>query len=87
MHGAGGDERGIIPRVIESVFETINSPEQSLKEHVDISMSCVEIYQEKLSDLLTAAPVPGVSEPSLRIRQYPGGEVWVEVCIYIMCST
>lgn len=81
MHGAVGPDRGIIPRVIENVFENKNSPECKAKEHVDISMSCIEIYQEKLIDLLLASTsmTPTLTQNSLRIRQHPGGEVWIEV--------
>jgi hypothetical protein len=81
MHGTDGADRGIIPRVIENVFENINSPDSKNKEHVDISMSCIEIYQEKLIDLLlpSSSSGPGVTQNALRIRQHPGGEVWVEV--------
>ena len=82
MHGASqGSDRGIIPRAIESIFERVQASKTS--ERVDIAMSCVEIYQEKLFDLLLTREDMGYGCPEtpLRIRQHPDGEVWVEVSL------
>lgn len=82
MNGASdGSNQGIIPRAIETIFELISS---STKHKTTISLSCLEIYQEKLFDLLneSAGQVPHTAEIPLRIRQTSLGSVWVEVKEY-----
>jgi hypothetical protein len=76
MNGSDGD-LGIIPRAVETVFELISI---SSKYKTTVSLSCLEIYQEKLCDLLNDTPVsfPNTQTP-LRIRQTSLGSVWVEV--------
>lgn len=68
--------QGIIPRAIETIFELITL---SNKYKITINLSCLEIYQEKLYDLLneTSFTFPNNDIP-LRIRQTSLGSVWVE---------
>jgi hypothetical protein len=77
MNGSEGTNQGIIPRAIHSLFEMIQT---STKSKTTVSMSCLEIYQEKLCDLLNDTPIsfPNTEIP-LRIRQTSLGSVWVEV--------
>ena len=85
MYGIeGGNEQGIIPRTIHTLFEII---EQSSKIKASLSVSCLEIYQEKLFDLLNEnnSKLPNSSDIPLRIRQTTIGSVWVEV-IFISTS-
>jgi hypothetical protein len=78
MNGTEGTNQGIIPRAIHSLFEMI---QQSTKSKTTVSMSCLEIYQEKLCDLLNDTPLTFSSHTDipLRIRQTSLGSVWVEV--------
>jgi hypothetical protein len=78
MNGSDSDQ-GIIPRAVQTVFELISI---SLKYKTTVSISCLEIYQEKLCDLLNDTPLtfPNTEVP-LRIRQTSLGSVWVEVLI------
>jgi len=85
-------KRGLISRVIEQIFsfETESSSNSgSPSSRVHVSLSCLEIYQERVIDLLSASnattkmPIGGVTIASntglnLRIRETPGKGVWVE---------
>merc|ERR1712216_43739 len=45
--------RGLIPRCVETMFTTITDPNGMLEgKNITISVGYVEIYQEKLTDLL-----------------------------------
>lgn len=87
MHGIEGrsEEEGIIPRTIQTLFQLI---EQSTKVKASFSVSCLEIYQEKLFDLLSenSSRLPNSDIP-LRIRQTAVGSVWVEGLIERPFST
>ena len=85
MHGGGGDtedSRGVVPRAMEVVFAQIQSEKQNGTGKIELAISCLEIYQEKLFDLLqeeNKAPSHSANHSNLRIRQRQNGEVWVEV--------
>jgi hypothetical protein len=65
------DNRGIVPRVVESIFENIEQCGEG-----SILVSCMEIYQEKLKDLLCKASEK--NNQNLKIRESAHG-IWVEV--------
>ena len=50
MFGERGDFRGVIPRAVEHVFETLNASAESM-EDVSISCSFLEIYNDSVRDL------------------------------------
>ena len=93
MQGIGKEEsRGIVYRVVEELFHLlpisttpISPTKTTTNNNSDnnkafMALSCLEIYQERLIDLL----LPSNSnahlqrQRSLRIRQRPDGSVWVE---------
>jgi hypothetical protein len=78
MHGSEGENQGIIPRAITTLCETV---EYSSKMRANMTLSCLEIYQEKLFDLLNenTSNFPNTGDVPLRIRQTSLGSVWVEV--------
>ncbi|KAA0147818.1 hypothetical protein FNF31_07524 [Cafeteria roenbergensis] len=49
MEGGEDDERGIIPRLLESLFARFRNPQIEF----DVRCSCVEIYNETVFDLIT----------------------------------
>lgn len=87
--GGGGDvdhSRGVVPRAMEVVFGQIQAEKQRGTARIELAISCLEIYQEKLFDLLiqdeNTGRAPGngnANHSNLRIRQRQNGEVWVEV--------
>ena len=83
MHGGSADvhnSHGVVPRSMEVVFENVQREEEAGKSRIVLAMSCLEIYQEKLFDLLHDEKASlGNSNRHLRIRQRQSGEVWVEV--------
>jgi hypothetical protein len=68
-------DRGIVPRLAEMIFEEY----KDVPDQVLVSLSCLEIYQEKLRDLLPSQGDSSVSR-SLRIRQDAKRGIWIEVC-------
>ncbi|PAV57349.1 hypothetical protein WR25_00300 [Diploscapter pachys] len=64
------DDRGIVPRLVQTVFQQINESENPSSFKVSVSM--LEIYDEKVIDLLS-----GGKEP-LPIREDQSGSVFVK---------
>ena len=85
MHGGSSDSedsRGVVPRAMEVVFDKMNEESEAGTGRIDLAISCLEIYQEKLFYLLqeeNKTPGNATNNSSLRIRQRQNGEVWVEV--------
>jgi kinesin family protein 5 len=63
------DTKGIIPRLVESVFSAIEECEENVE--FTVKLSYVEIYNERLRDLLEAG------KENLKIRENATG-VWIE---------
>jgi len=84
MHGGSSDSkdaRGVVPRAMEVVFEKMNAEVEAGTGRIELMISCLEIYQEKLFDLLQdddKSRGPAINNSNLRIRQRQNGEVWVE---------
>jgi kinesin family protein 5 len=55
MGDEAGPQRGIIPRIVEDLFHAITRSEEHLEFTVKVSF--VEIYLEKIRDLLNIASV------------------------------
>jgi hypothetical protein len=72
LQGTIGSERGVLPRLAEAIFDNND-------DNFEVKVSLLEIYKEKLSDLLKE---DGIS--SLRIREQSDGVVWVEGLIEII---
>src|SRR4051812_34551017 len=64
------DNRGIIPRLVEDIFNAIDDSDEWMQ--FTIKTSYVEIYQEKVKDLIN--PV----KENLKIRESPASGVWLE---------
>ena len=95
MQGIGKEEsRGIVYRVVEELFCLLpisTTPASPVKTNTTtrttnidndkalMVLSCLEIYQERLIDLLLPNSNAHLQrQRSLRIRQRPDGSVWVE---------
>jgi hypothetical protein len=92
MQGAGsGSDLGIIPRLCEYLFYLINRKDQEAKDadasgthdggpveqlELQVDASYVEVYNEKLFDLLVNPESD--SKPPLKIREHPKTGVYVE---------
>lgn len=68
-HSLQDDNRGITPRIISEIFETI----ANLNADVTVSVSMLEIYNENVWDLLAK----GERTDPLQIRENPRGGVIV----------
>lgn len=74
-------ERGILPRVAETIFERKKFLEcNSIAGSCNciIKLSVLEIYQEKLKDLLVGNSAQKQPDTQLRLREQIDGAVWVE---------
>lgn len=78
LFGSPGEEnRGIVPRSVLQIFETAEECLGSIS--VLVRMSVLEIYQEKLRDLLCVSNVnKRDARNPMRIREHADGSVWVE---------
>jgi len=73
MLGGKGDLRGIIPRLVESIFQGIDEADAGLE--FTVKLSYVEIYNERVRDLLTSR---SAGSDNLRIREAQHGGVYIE---------
>ena len=69
--GVGGDERGLIPRIGAALFARIARARASgVAGEVRVEVSMVEIYCERVRDLLTPGAA-GAGLPDLHVRDHP----------------
>ena len=87
----GPTTRGILPRTVEALFQQSEQSGEGGSSECELRVSVMEIYQERLRDLLVAGTGaagqtsswggaqggPSAADP-LRIRQKADGGVWVE---------
>ncbi|MCJ1296884.1 hypothetical protein MMC34_008452 [Xylographa carneopallida] len=66
--------KGIIPRLVESIFTSIAHASDNIE--FTVKLAYIEIYNEKLKDLLTASPNAAAAQ-QLKIREGPHG-VYIE---------
>eukprot|EP00730_Choanoeca_flexa_P002486 TRINITY_DN11067_c0_g1_i3.p1 TRINITY_DN11067_c0_g1~~TRINITY_DN11067_c0_g1_i3.p1 ORF type:complete len:1163 (+),score=245.02 TRINITY_DN11067_c0_g1_i3:231-3719(+) len=74
IEGGHGDARGIIPRASEEIFDYIENISDSSSQFL-VRASFLQIYNEKISDLLTANKA---TDASLNVREDPNGDVIVD---------
>jgi len=73
IFGRAGEQRGLLPRICEQLFAVL---EKDQAEYI-VKLSYLEVYNEKLRDLLRPA-AEGASAPPLEVRQHPSVGVFVE---------
>jgi len=73
IFGRTGEQRGLLPRICEELFSVL---EKDQAEYI-VKLSYLEVYNEKLRDLLRPA-AEGASAPALEVRQHPSVGVFVE---------
>ena len=87
MQGGSGEDKGIIPRTAYMILSELERRKgDNAITSYEFKLSVLEIYKERLFDLLSA---PGSSKDSnrlLRIREHMGS-VWVEGLVEQQCST
>lgn len=69
MIGGANETRGLAPRAVQELFAKLKNVNDDTCE---VKVALLEIYHEKLSDLLTD------STENLAIRQSATGDIWVE---------
>ena len=77
-----GENKGIIPRTCEELFRRIaeKTKVEGAKSQYGVSISMIEIYNEKVQDLF-CKPEKRPKE-GLKIREAPGKGVYVEDAIF-----
>lgn len=76
MHG-DPKQRGILPRTATALFEAIKTCDNNT--HTEVKISVLEIYQERLRDLLfQGQSTDADAKDSLRIRESTEGLTWIE---------
>nr|AAR39436.1 kinesin family member 3 [Dictyostelium discoideum] len=72
INDPNGDQelRGIVPRMIETVFEFIKNADENIE--FGVKASYIEIYMERIRDLLDPR------KDNLKVREEEGKGVWVE---------
>lgn len=70
-----GANKGIVPQVTEEIFRRIDANDDSDKSF-EVRAQMVEIYNEKVKDLLVAPSV--AKNQSLSIRQHPKKGIYIE---------
>lgn len=66
---SAGDNRGLVPRLLEDMFERIAAAEDA---DFDVRVSFLEVYNECMFDLLSRAhaPPPPLSQPRSRASSW-----------------
>jgi hypothetical protein len=59
--------KGIVPIICEEIFKRINENIHNVREEYEVSVSMLEIYNEKIQDLLI--PINKRVQGGLRIRE------------------
>ena len=77
-----GENKGIIPRTCEEIFRRIGekAAKEGAKSQYSVSISMIEIYNEKVQDLFTK-PEKRPKE-GLKIREDPTKGVYVESAMF-----
>ncbi|POM74020.1 Kinesin [Phytophthora palmivora] len=73
MMGSGEQRRGLIPRILQGIFAEVEGGKRS-GNTCSIVMSYVEIYDERVYDLLSQAS----TKTSLKVREHPEDGAFVE---------
>lgn len=71
------DFEGIIPRAIQTIFETVSKADPKEKE-MQVCISYLELYNEDLIDLLVDAG-PNEARPPIIIREDKGKIIWAGI--------
>mmetsp|Transcript_18982 Transcript_18982/g.25693 ORF Transcript_18982/g.25693 Transcript_18982/m.25693 type:complete len:90 (+) Transcript_18982:367-636(+) len=66
---------GVIPRAIGDIFEAINRIVGSENAQIELSVQYLEIYNEKIQDLLSKGV--NAQQQDLRLREMPNGQMVV----------
>ncbi|KAL8709274.1 MAG: hypothetical protein Q9220_006017 [cf. Caloplaca sp. 1 TL-2023] len=68
-----GEERGVIPRICEDMFERIAKFQQDKNRTYTVEVSYLEIYNERVRDLLNPS-----TKGNLKVREHPSTGPYVE---------
>ena len=68
-----GEQAGVIPRICRDMFERITEIQKDKNESVTVEVSYLEIYNERVRDLLNPA-----TKGKLRVREHPSTGPYVE---------
>jgi kinesin family protein 5 len=72
------ENQGIIPRMVRTIFNRIETASENIEFTVKISMS--EIYNERIKDLMDP------TEDNLKIHEEKGKGVYIQDITEIYCS-
>ncbi|ETI34316.1 hypothetical protein F443_19177 [Phytophthora nicotianae P1569] len=81
-NGSASERRGLIPRICQGLFGDVDERECSANS-CTVLMSYVEIYDERVYDLLSQATV----KQPLKIREHPENGAFVERAQRVKCTS
>jgi hypothetical protein len=73
MYGKEGENRGLVPRILEEVFKVKAEQDHC---HVTVLGSMIELYRAEFSDLISE--LPKNARPPLNVRLDKTGSVYIE---------
>lgn len=82
-----GENKGIIPRACEEIFRRIQLQEKKADNRIKhtVELSMIEIYNEKVQDLLVKASTR--PKEGLAVREHPEKGVYVEDAKFVPVSS
>ena len=81
----GGSVAGLMPRVVQSLFRGLVDDDENSRDGTLVELSMLEIYNEKIRDLLGERS--GSRTTTLKLRETPDRGVWVEGLERQPCAT
>ncbi len=83
---AGGQQHGIIPRLMSDLFTRLSAQRETEQTSFTVGCSFVEIYMERVRDLLLDGDDP-TAGTDLKIREATNGSVWIQDVTEIECHS
>lgn len=87
MGGQDEDDAGVIPRMIEGLFEEKDRLEKEPLQELEVRISYLEIYKEQVTDLFAALNSRHAKGESHKIMEHPKLGVYVKGLYLMPCET
>ena len=81
------DQRGVIPRAIEHIFDRINNSPEAETVEFTVSVSYVEIYMERIRDLLDGSAKSSRQKSNLQVSCCAFPFLWNLILAIIVAGT
>jgi len=87
MGGQEEDDAGVIPRMIDGLFDEKDRLEKEPLQELQVRISYLEIYKEQVTDLFAALNSRHTKGESLKIMEHPKLGVYVKGLYHMPCET